>query len=47
MARDTSDRVLGKKHGKYDMDRVGLFSEMPYMIGDEYRRPDSSEYGLF
>ncbi|XP_060842831.1 cilia-and flagella-associated protein 96-like [Rhopalosiphum padi] len=27
---------MGKNHGKYDMDRIGLFSEMPYMIGDKY-----------
>lgn len=47
MARYTSDENLGKKHGKYDMDRVGLFSEMPYMIGNKYKQPDSSEYGLF
>ncbi|XP_025200972.1 UPF0602 protein C4orf47 homolog [Melanaphis sacchari] len=28
---------IGKNHGKYDMDRIGLFSEMPYMIGDKYQ----------
>jgi len=27
---------IGKKHGKYDMDRVGLFSEMLYMIDDKF-----------
>ncbi|CAH1710500.1 unnamed protein product [Aphis gossypii] len=30
---------MGKNHGKYDMDRIGLFSEMPYMIGDKYQQP--------
>ncbi|XP_050424674.1 UPF0602 protein C4orf47 homolog [Adelges cooleyi] len=28
---------LGKKYGRIDMDRVGLFSEMPYLIGDKYK----------
>lgn len=32
--------IMGKKHGKYDMDRVGLFSEMPYMIDDKYTNRD-------
>ncbi|XP_060863656.1 cilia-and flagella-associated protein 96-like [Metopolophium dirhodum] len=34
-ARPTFDD-MGKSHGKYDMERIGLFSEMPYMIGDKY-----------
>lgn len=29
---------LGKKNGRYDMDRVGLFSEMPYLNGGPYLR---------
>lgn len=33
---------VGKSHGKYDMDRIGLFSEMPYMIGDKYNPPNTS-----
>lgn len=45
MAKNTSNLGLGKKNGKYDMDRVGLFSEMPYMIGDKYKQPDRREYG--
>lgn len=35
---------IGKSHGKYDMDRIGLFSEMPYMIGDKYNPPNTSLY---
>lgn len=35
---------MGKNHGKYDMDRIGLFSEMPYMIGDKYQQPIMSLY---
>lgn len=27
----------GKSFGKYDMDRVGLFSEMPYLINEKYK----------
>lgn len=27
---------LGQKFGKYDLERVGLFWEMPYMIDDPY-----------
>lgn len=42
-ARQTSDD-MGKSHGKYDMDRIGLFSEMPYMIGDKYNHPNISLY---
>lgn len=37
-----SDHDLGKKHGKPDMDRIGLFSEMPYMIGEKYKQPNPS-----
>lgn len=37
MPRLVTNDDLGKKHGKLDMDRVGLFSEMPYMIGDKYQ----------
>lgn len=36
------DKDFGKKYGKYDMDRVGLFSEMPYMIDEKYNRPNQS-----
>jgi len=35
---------MGKNHGKYDMDRIGLFSEMPYMIGDKYHLSIKSLY---
>lgn len=28
---------IGKNFGKYDIDRVGLFSEMAYMINDKYK----------
>ncbi|VVC36837.1 Protein of unknown function DUF4586 [Cinara cedri] len=31
---------MGKNHGKYDMDRVGLFAEMPYMINEKYKPID-------
>lgn len=37
MPKFDTDNDLGKKNGKLDMDRVGLFSEMPYMIGDKYK----------
>jgi len=43
MAMRVSDD-MGKSHGKYDMDRIGLFSEMSYMIGDKYKRPIISLY---
>lgn len=42
MPKPYTDDELGKKHGKYDMERIGLFSEMPYMIGDKYNGPDKS-----
>lgn len=37
---------FGKKHGKYDMDRVGLFSEMPYMIDEKYKQPNQCSCGF-
>lgn len=40
-ARQTFDD-MGKSHGKYDMERIGLFSEMPYMIGDKYNHANKS-----
>lgn len=40
-ARQTFDDI-GKSHGKYDMERIGLFSEMPYMIGDKYNHANKS-----
>jgi len=40
-ARQAIDDI-GKSHGKYDMERIGLFSEMPYMIGDKYIHSNKS-----
>lgn len=38
------NNIMGKKFGKYDMDRVGLFSEMPYMTGDKYSNKNGKCY---
>lgn len=46
MTTYTSDD-LGKSYGKYDMDRIGLFSEMPYMIGDKYNHSNISLYNCY
>lgn len=37
-----ADDGIGKKYGKYDVDRVGLFIEMPYMIDEKYKQPKKS-----
>lgn len=43
MPKHYKDDELGKKHGKFDLERIGLFSEMPYMIADKYKDPEQSQ----